>query len=123
MPVFGKFVDHFPSNWIFLLGPIELNDGIAWATLNNNLTHLTILFRRRRGDEDYPQLFSRIGFVHELCALSDADIQTQLDQRWMPVGIHLPASAPAPEVMAAMIRLSPGDFRLLLRPLNPMDVF
>lgn len=28
VPLFCKFVDHFPSDWIFLLGPIELNDGI-----------------------------------------------------------------------------------------------
>jgi hypothetical protein len=51
----------------------------------------------------YPQLFSRIGFVHEFRALSDADIQVLLEQRWAPVGIHLPAACPAPEVIAAVI--------------------
>ena len=55
----------------------------------------------------YPQFFSRIGFVHEFRALSNADIQALLDQRWTPVGIHLPASPPAPEVIAAVIRLTP----------------
>jgi hypothetical protein len=28
VPLFGKLVDHFPGDWIFLLGSIELNDGI-----------------------------------------------------------------------------------------------
>jgi transposase len=32
----------------------------------------------------YPQFFSRIGFVHEFRALSDADIQVLLEQRWAP---------------------------------------
>jgi hypothetical protein len=69
----------------------------------------------------YPQFFSRIGFVHEFRALSDADIQALLDQRWTPVGIHLPASPPAPEVIAAVIRLTRGNFRLLVRLLTQME--
>jgi hypothetical protein len=28
VPFFCKLVDHFPGDWIFLFGPIELNDGI-----------------------------------------------------------------------------------------------
>ena len=47
----------------------------------------------------YPQFFSRIGFVHEFRALSDADIRVLLE-RWAPVGINLPAPPPAPEVIA-----------------------
>jgi DNA transposition AAA+ family ATPase len=66
----------------------------------------------------YPQFFSRIGFVHEFRALSDADIQVLPEQRWAPVGIHLPASCPAPEVIAAVIRLTRGNFRLLVRLLT-----
>jgi DNA transposition AAA+ family ATPase len=69
----------------------------------------------------YPQLFSRIGFVHEFRALPDADIQALFDQRWTPVGIHLPASPPAPEVIAAVIRLTRGNFRLLVRLLTQME--
>jgi hypothetical protein len=38
------------------------------------------------------------GSVHEFRALSDADIQLMLEQRWVPVvGIHLAAPPPAPE--------------------------
>jgi hypothetical protein len=69
----------------------------------------------------YPQFFSRIGFVHEFRALSDADIQVLLEQRWAPVGIHLPARPPAPEVIAAVIRLTRGNFRLLVRLLTQMQ--
>ena len=69
----------------------------------------------------YPQFFFRIGFVREFRALNDADIQVLLEQRWTPVGVHLPAPPPAPEVIAAMIRLTRGNFRLLVRLLTQMQ--
>jgi hypothetical protein len=31
-----------------------------------------------------------------------------LEQRWTPIGIHLPASCPTPEVIAPVIRLTRG---------------
>jgi DNA transposition AAA+ family ATPase len=69
----------------------------------------------------YPQFFSRIGFVHEFRPLSDADIQALLEQRWAPVGIQLPAPSPASEVITAVIRLTRGNFRLLVRLLIQMQ--
>jgi DNA transposition AAA+ family ATPase len=69
----------------------------------------------------YPQFFYRIGFIHEFLPLSDSDIQILLEQRWTPVGIHLPAPAPAPEVIAAVIRSNRGNFRLLVRLLTQME--
>jgi DNA transposition AAA+ family ATPase len=69
----------------------------------------------------YPQFFSRIGFVHEFRSLSDADLQVLLEQRWAPPGIHLPCAPPEPEVIAAVIRLTRGNFRLLVRLLTQME--
>lgn len=69
----------------------------------------------------YAQLFSRIGFVHEFRPLRDADIQVLLEERWAPVGIHLLALPPNPEVIAAVIRLTRGNFRLLVRLLTQME--
>jgi len=71
----------------------------------------------------YPQLFSRIGFVHEFRPLSDADIRALLEERWAPIGIHLPVLPHNPEVIAAVIRLACGNFRLLVRLLTQMDRF
>ncbi len=64
---------------------------------------------------------TRIGFVHEFRPLSDSDIQVLLEQRWAPVGICLPTSLPAPEVVAAVIRSTRGNFRLLVRLLTQME--
>jgi len=69
----------------------------------------------------FPQFYSRIGFVHEFRPLTDADIQVLLEQRWAPVGIHLPSPSPEPEVIAAVIRLTRGNFRLLVRLLTQME--
>jgi hypothetical protein len=75
-----------------------------------------------KGLAQYPQFFSRIGFVHEFRALSDdADIRVLLEQRWAPVGIHLSAPFPAPEIMAAVIRLTRDNFRPLVRLLTQMQ--
>lgn len=69
----------------------------------------------------YPQFFSRIGFVHEFGSLADADVQELLEQRWAPVGIHLPALVPSLDVIGAIVRLTRGNFRLLVRLLTQME--
>ena len=69
----------------------------------------------------YPQFFSRIGFVHEYRPLSDADVRVLLEQRWAPFGLHLPESSFDSEVIAAVIRLTRGNFRLLVRLLTQME--
>ena len=69
----------------------------------------------------YPQFYSRIGFVHEFRPLGAAEIRQLLDQRWTPPGVHLPQSLLDPETVAAIIRITGGNFRLLNRLLTQME--
>jgi DNA transposition AAA+ family ATPase len=69
----------------------------------------------------YPQFYSRIGFVHEFRPLGVSEIRQLLDQRWTPPGVHLPAKALDQETVAAIIRITGGNFRLLNRLLTQME--
>jgi hypothetical protein len=64
----------------------------------------------------YPQLYSRIGFVHELRPLTPEEVRQLLRQRWRPSGVPLPEDLLADdEGVAALIRVTGGNFRLLHR--------
>ncbi len=64
----------------------------------------------------YPQLYSRVGFVHAFRALSAAQVRKLLQERWTPSGVELPEEgAGDKEVLAAIIRVTGGNFRLLHR--------
>jgi DNA transposition AAA+ family ATPase len=69
----------------------------------------------------YPQFYSRIGFVHEFRPLGAAEIRRLLEQRWTPPGVHLPQQPMDQETMAAIIRITGGNFRLLNRLLTQME--
>ena len=69
----------------------------------------------------YPQFYSRIGFVHEFRPLGAKEIRELLDQRWTPLGVHLPQHPLDPETVAAIIRITGGNFRLLNRLLTQME--
>lgn len=69
----------------------------------------------------YPQLYSRIGFVHEFRALAAKEISEFLGQRWMPPGVHLPEHPWDQETIASIIRITGGNFRLLNRLLTQME--
>ena len=67
----------------------------------------------------YAQLYSRVGFVHAFRPLRPEDIRQLLRERWAPAGVSLPEEGIAEEeAMAAMIRISEGNFRLLHRLLT-----
>ncbi len=67
----------------------------------------------------YPQLYSRVGFVHEFHALDDAETRRLLQSRWHPQGISFSANALSDEEgMAAILRATGGNFRLLQRLLT-----
>jgi DNA transposition AAA+ family ATPase len=69
----------------------------------------------------YPQFYSRTGFVHEFRPLGAKEIRDLLDQRWTPPGVHLPQHPLDPETVAAIIRITGGNFRLLNRLLTQIE--
>jgi DNA transposition AAA+ family ATPase len=69
----------------------------------------------------YPQFYSRIGFVHEFRPLSAAQVRQLLEQCWTPSGVNLPEQPWAEEAVAAIIRITGGNFRLLHRLLTQME--
>jgi DNA transposition AAA+ family ATPase len=67
----------------------------------------------------YPQLYSRVGFVHAFRPLSAAQVCALLQRKWIPAGVTLPAEGVADEeALAAIIRITGGNFRLLHRLLT-----
>lgn len=70
----------------------------------------------------FPQFYSRIGFVHEFRPLDATEMRELLEKRWTPVGVTLPDQPFAPEVMARLIRMTGGNFRLLTRLERVLEV-
>jgi hypothetical protein len=69
----------------------------------------------------YPQLYSRVGFVHAFRPLGAGEVRQILQQKWLPSGVVFPESGWADEeTLAAMIRLTGGNFRLLHRLITQM---
>ena len=69
----------------------------------------------------YPQLYSRVGFVHAFRPLSAAQVRGLLQQKWLPSAITLPEDGMADEeAFAAIIRITGGNFRLLHRLITQM---
>jgi DNA transposition AAA+ family ATPase len=67
----------------------------------------------------YPQLYSRIGFVHEFKPLSREEVRQMLQERWWPTLAPAPEGGIADEEsIAAIIRITGGNFRLLHRLLT-----
>jgi DNA transposition AAA+ family ATPase len=64
----------------------------------------------------YPQLYSRIGFVHQYRALSVEELQFILAHKWAQLGLSLSADDfTDAEAMAAIARITGGNFRLVQR--------
>ena len=68
-----------------------------------------------------PQFYSRIGFVHEFRPLAAGEIQRLLETGWVPAGVALPSEPMNAEVLAAIIRVTGGNFRLLDRLLTQIE--
>jgi DNA transposition AAA+ family ATPase len=64
----------------------------------------------------YPQLYSRIGFVHEYRPLSAGELTFVLQHHWAKLGLTLSASDfTDTEALAAVARITGGNFRLVQR--------
>jgi DNA transposition AAA+ family ATPase len=64
----------------------------------------------------YPQLYSRIGFVHEYRALSADELVFVLQHHWSKLGLTLSADDfTDTEAFAAVARITSGNFRLVQR--------
>ncbi len=70
----------------------------------------------------YPQLYSRVGFVHHFQPLSDAEVRFILERQWRQAGrVFDPDDFTDAEALAAIIRATGGNFRLLERLLTQVE--
>ena len=64
----------------------------------------------------YPQLYSRVGFVHAFRPLNAEEVRQLLQHKWLPSGVVLPEEGWADvEALTAIIRITEGNFRRLHR--------
>jgi hypothetical protein len=70
----------------------------------------------------YPQLYSRVGFVHEFRTLQRPEMLELLHREWRPRGIP-PSAEPwaDDEGIAAIVRVTGGNFRLIDRLLRQIE--
>ncbi len=70
----------------------------------------------------YPQLYSRVGFVHRFHALSAEETREVITRRAGLLGVELGPTAFADgEAVAAIIRITGGNFRLMQRLLQQVE--
>jgi DNA transposition AAA+ family ATPase len=70
----------------------------------------------------YPQLYSRVGFVHHFKPLSGEEIQFVLQHKWQQLGLALDLSDfTDAEAAASIRRITSGNFRLVQRLLSQVE--
>ncbi len=70
----------------------------------------------------YPQLYSRVGFVHEFRPLDIEEVRFTLQRQWTQWGLPFQADTVREmEVIAAITRMTSGNFRLLHRLLTQIE--
>ena len=70
----------------------------------------------------YPQLYSRVGFVHQFHVLSQDETRWLLEQRWNHLGMHIRVDDfTDQEVLAAIVRITGGNFRVIHRLLMQVE--
>ncbi len=64
----------------------------------------------------YAQFYSRVGFVHQFRPLSIPEMRFILTHKWQEMGLALaPDDFTDTEALAAMVRITGGNFRLMQR--------
>jgi DNA transposition AAA+ family ATPase len=64
----------------------------------------------------YPQLYSRVGFVHEYRALSTEELRFIMEHKWADLGLNFqPNDFTDTEAMTTIARITGGNFRLIQR--------
>ena len=64
----------------------------------------------------YPQLYSRVGFVHHFRPLSEEELRFILAHKWQEIGLTFsPDDWTDAEALAAIARITGGNFRLVQR--------
>ena len=70
----------------------------------------------------YPQLYSRVGFVHHFKPLSNEEVHFVLHHKWQQLGLSLDlADFTDEQSVATIIRITNGNFRLLQRLLGQVE--
>ena len=70
----------------------------------------------------YAQLYSRVGFVHQFRTLSTEEMQFILAHKWQQLGLNLtPNDFTDAEAVAAITRITAGNFRLIQRLFAQID--
>ena len=66
----------------------------------------------------FAQFYLRIGFVHEFRPLVAPGVRQLLERHLAPLGVELPRTPLDSEIIALIIRITGGNFRLLNRLLT-----
>jgi DNA transposition AAA+ family ATPase len=70
----------------------------------------------------YPQLYSRVGFVHQYRALSAEELRFILAHKWSALGLTFaPDDFTDAEALAAIVRITGGNFRLVQRLFSQIE--
>lgn len=70
----------------------------------------------------YPQLYSRVGFVHQFRTLSPDEVRFIIEQKWGQLGWTIkPDDFTDVEAISAIIRITSSNFRLIQRLLSQIE--